>query len=227
MLPPFRMFLNTDFFLSTVTNWSARVYQGLQTHSPAVCRPVVIHQIEREFAELDMDHDGYITAEDLVAASRAGIRLQARTKPAAGVKTGSNYAASSSPTASTAADAGSNVELAPVVDSVSDVLHEVVHAALGSELTLAEAAAMLDEVDQKHQGKISLAEVRSYNVSDNTAVEHRIYHCQEHDARIMDMYSAWDGLLLGCWLLLNQDLVQMSVPLCIALLYVVWQCSSG
>eukprot|EP00775_Hariotina_reticulata_P006118 gene6118-6357_t len=115
--------------------------------------------IEREFAELDMDHDGYITAEDLVAASRAGIRLQARTKPAAGGKTGS-IQASSSPTASSAAEAGSNVELAPVADSMSAVLHEVVHAALGSELTLAEAAAMLDEVDQKHQGKISLAEMR-------------------------------------------------------------------
>jgi hypothetical protein len=28
-------------------------------------------QLEREFEELDVDHDGFITAEDLVAASRS------------------------------------------------------------------------------------------------------------------------------------------------------------
>jgi hypothetical protein len=32
------------------------------------CVPV---QLEREFEELDVDHDGFITAEDLVAASRS------------------------------------------------------------------------------------------------------------------------------------------------------------
>lgn len=36
---------------------------------------------------------------------------------------------------------------------------QVVHEALGPGLTLAEAAEMVDEVDDKHQGKISLQEV--------------------------------------------------------------------
>jgi Ca2+-binding EF-hand superfamily protein len=38
-------------------------------------------------------------------------------------------------------------------------MHEVVHEVLGSELTLAEAEKMVDEVDHEHTGKISLQEV--------------------------------------------------------------------
>lgn len=34
---------------------------------------LLLHQIEREFDELDVDHDGFITPQDLVAASRAGV----------------------------------------------------------------------------------------------------------------------------------------------------------
>lgn len=44
--------------------------------------------------------------------------------------------------------------------SMSAALHEVVHEVLGDGLTLDEAQQMLNEVDKKHQGKISLAEVR-------------------------------------------------------------------
>jgi hypothetical protein len=45
-------------------------------------------------------------------------------------------------------------------DDVAAVMHEVVHEVLGSELTLAEAEKMVEEVDHQHQGKISLQEVR-------------------------------------------------------------------
>jgi len=38
-------------------------------------------QLEREFEELDVDHDGFITAEDLVAASRSA---PSTNKPTAG-----------------------------------------------------------------------------------------------------------------------------------------------
>jgi hypothetical protein len=40
-------------------------------------------QLEREFEELDVDHDGFITAEDLVAASRSAPSAN-RTNNAAG-----------------------------------------------------------------------------------------------------------------------------------------------
>lgn len=44
-------------------------------------------QLEREFEELDVDHDGFITAEDLVAASRSAPSNN-RTNNAAGERTG-------------------------------------------------------------------------------------------------------------------------------------------
>jgi hypothetical protein len=50
-------------------------------------------------------------------------------------------------------------------DDVAAVMHEVVHEALGSELTLAEAEKMVEEVDHEHAGKISLQEVRRITVS--------------------------------------------------------------
>jgi Ca2+-binding EF-hand superfamily protein len=43
-------------------------------------------------------------------------------------------------------------------------MHEVVHEVLGSELTLAEAEKMVEEVDHQHAGKISLQEVRGWAV---------------------------------------------------------------
>jgi hypothetical protein len=43
----------------------------LHTCIHTVHPPLLLSQLEREFEELDVDHDGYITAEDLVAASRS------------------------------------------------------------------------------------------------------------------------------------------------------------
>jgi len=91
-----------------------------------------------------MDHDGYITAEDLVAASRAGVTITPHNtlaKPAS-AKAASVRGGNSTPTAAASVADSSNAELNALADSVTAVMHEVVHEALGTELTLAEAAAM-------------------------------------------------------------------------------------
>lgn len=90
--------------------------------------------LEREFEELDVDHDGFITAEDLVAASRSA-------------PSNSNNAA--------AAGTGSGAE---GDETMSAALHKVVHEVLGDDLTLAEAKQMLAEVDARNAGKLSLSE---------------------------------------------------------------------
>lgn len=91
-------------------------------------------------------------AQDLVAASRAGV-LASPTHNTPSPSTRSISMAS--PTTGGRLGAGTLGE-----EEVAAVMHEVVHEALGPELTLAEAAEMLREVDEKHEGKISLQEVR-------------------------------------------------------------------
>lgn len=155
-----------------------------------------------------MDHDGFITPQDLVAASRArGV-----TSPGSSRRTPTPTTRTTSPGGdSSAADANgrncshshhkqqrqagcvlvhvpdlsagrsifhcflaywcqvqphtdvsvvAGVVLSPSSDDVAAVLHEAVAEVLGGELTLQEATAMLQEVDEKHAGRISLQEVR-------------------------------------------------------------------
>jgi hypothetical protein len=128
-----------------------------------------------------VDHDGFITPEDLVAAARvanhgacaraptwagarvvrgwhAGVHEEARrsllprTTPLRLHRTGTPAAAGGS---------GQGASAGQPEESVSAALHQVVHEALGERLTLAEAQQMLNEVDEKHQGRISLQEVRA------------------------------------------------------------------
>eukprot|EP00878_Enallax_costatus_P013938 GHUV01014575.1.p1 GENE.GHUV01014575.1~~GHUV01014575.1.p1 ORF type:complete len:378 (+),score=171.46 GHUV01014575.1:509-1642(+) len=104
--------------------------------------------IEREFEELDVDHDGFITPQDLMAASRAGVTSpHSRRTP--------------SPAAATTAVSLKDAAVGSAGGAQADVaaaLHDAVAQMLGSDLTLQEATAMLDEVDEKHAGKISLQE---------------------------------------------------------------------
>lgn len=114
--------------------------------------------IEREFEELDVDHDGFITPADLVAASRAGTLSTPTSRKTPSPSTRSSSAGGSrgviSPTGcSVASDMQAINE-----EDVAAVMHEVVHEVLGSELTLAEAEKMVEEVDHEHTGKISLQE---------------------------------------------------------------------
>lgn len=111
-----------------------------------VVRLTLIHsnaQIEREFAELDMDHDGFITPADLVAASKAAAESQNQGRRSFQLMRSTSPA----PTLGTG-----EVNMAAI-------LHDMVQEVLGAELTTAEAEEMLDEIDDEHKGKISLQEV--------------------------------------------------------------------
>jgi hypothetical protein len=59
-------------------------------------------------------------------------------------------------------------------------MHEVVHEVLGSELTLAEAEKMVEEVDHEHVGKISLQEVGIFEGCSKHTLQPQCINCCTH-----------------------------------------------